>query len=645
MLKNAPEIFNFKAETLSDATEAVLKKEAAIARGWAVVATSVANSGHPAGALSSEDIYTLLLACANTTPQNQGTDEQDRIVVSHGHTSAGFYAALAPNGFIDPLTMGANFRRVGSAFQGHVERDVPGCDWGTGNLGQGLSSGVGFALAAKAKNAPFHTWVVLGDGEQVKGQLAEARRVAVKENLHISAIIDNNDIQISGHLSDVMPVNIEALWAADGWQVIHADGHNFKELYAAMRKARFADKPTVIIAHTIMGKGVSFMENIPDYHGKPAGDKTEQALKELGLDPSIYAQAKELRATKPAPKGREVERFVPNIDTGTPITYGPEDKKDNRGAFGKALAEVGLLNYKKADKSPILVFDCDLAGAVKTSDFKKACPDNFIEVGIQEHNTATLAGVASTAGVVAVWAEFGCFGADEVFNQQRLNDINRATTKTVLTHVGLDVGEDGMTHQCIDYVGLFNNTFGWKVFVPADPNQTDRAIRAMLKDNGNVCVAMGRSVMLPVLAEDGTPFFGGDYKFENGKIDEIRKGSDVAILAMGHVVSQAVAAGDELKAQGISVQVLHCATPLAMKAEDLTALVGNKPLLTVEDHHVATGIGAIAARLFALAGKATKIKCLGVTRYGDSGSAKDAVAAMGLDKAGILAGVKELLGK
>ena len=155
--------------------------------------------------------------------------------------------------------------------------------------------------------------------------------------------------------------------------------------------------------------------------------------------------------------GRKVEPLAPALDFGEPFTYG-ETKADNRGAFGKALADVGRLNCGEEGKTPLLVFDCDLASSVMTEAFRKACPSGFVQCGIQEHATATASGAAAAAGVVSVWADFGVFGMDEVYNQQRLNDINHAGNKTVLTHVGLDVGEDGKTHQCIDYVGLLRNT-------------------------------------------------------------------------------------------------------------------------------------------------------------------------------------------
>ena len=206
-------IRNFNEDRLTDGQAAALDRIAKSCRRDAVMMTSIAGSGHPGGALSSTDIYNILLASANLTPANRTDPGRDRIVASHGHTSAGFYSVLSAWGFFDRDEAVPNFRRAGSPYQGHVERGVPGVEWGTGNLGQGLSAGVGFALADRALGRGARVFVTLGDGEQPKGQIAEARRIASKEKLSsITALIDYNHIQISGRIEDVMPVNIPALW-------------------------------------------------------------------------------------------------------------------------------------------------------------------------------------------------------------------------------------------------------------------------------------------------------------------------------------------------------------------------------------------------------------------------------------------------
>ena len=148
------------------------------------------------------------------------------------------------------------------------------------------------------------------------------------------------------------------------------------------------------------------------------------------------------------------------IDPGTPFTYTNEEKVDNRSAFGKALKDLADRNIDEG--SIICVFDCDLAGSVKPAHFAEAYPQYFFQGGIQEHNTATAAGALSTDGFVTFFADFGAFGIDETYNQQRLNDINKTNLKLILTHVGLDVGQDGKTHQCVDYVSLANNLHNLK---------------------------------------------------------------------------------------------------------------------------------------------------------------------------------------
>jgi transketolase len=635
---------NFSSDGVSGEQAAMLSEISRRGRLDAILMTAVASSGHPGGSLSSMDIYVIVLATANLVPQNCDEPEHDRVVVSHGHTSPGVYGALAEWGFFDRDEAVANFRRAGSAFQGHVERAVPGVDWGTGNLGQGLSAAVGFALADRACGRNSRIFVVMGDGEQPKGQNAEARRVAVKEGLSsITVLIDYNHIQISGSIESVMPTNIRALWSADGWEVDECDGHDYGALYAALKKAAASPKPVVILCHTVIGKGVSFMEGAREYHGKStSGGFTIKAVTELGGDPAEIEAMKELRKGS-IPEGREVKNIPPSLDLGTPAVYTASDKKDSRGAFGAALADVAVRNFGDGNRTPIMVFDCDLTSSVRTSIFSEKIPSRFVQCGIQEHCTATAAGAASTSGVVAVWADFGVFGMDEVYNQQRLNDINHTQIKTVLSHVGLDIGEDGMTHQCVNYVGLLRGMFGYKVVVPADPNQTDRATRWMLAEPSNVCLAMGRGMSPIILKEDGSPFFGEKYTFEYGAIDIIREGTDVAILTMGHAAGFAVEAAESLAAKGVRARVLHCASPLGMDADELMRLVGDKPLVTCEDHNVNTGLGTIAALVFARAGASVKIKMLGVTRYGESGASKEIIERMGFSAGGIASAAESLL--
>ena len=633
MSTNLPLLKNFPVDVLSGSAVRSLEAAAAKCRAEAVTMVVLPNSGHPAGSLSSMEMYLAVYGVADITPENCDSFDRDYVAISHGHTSPAAYTALAAWGFFDPMDAVAHFRQCGSPVQGHVERSVPGIDWGSGNLGQGLSAGVGFALAQRARGSGKRTYVLMGDGGQTKGQSAEARRIAAKEGLsNITALIDWNNIQISGTLDKVMPADIKALWAADGWNVLECDGHSFQELYAALKEAESSPTLTMILCRTVMGKGVPFMEGTPEYHGKaPRDELYTKAMSDLGGDPAMLEDARARRADPP-PAERSVTPSAHRLDTGEPRTYEYDAKPtDNRSAFGRALADIGELNYKKDGATPILVFDCDLASSVKTSDFATACPEWFVQTGIQEHATATAAGAASIAGVAALWAGFGVFGLSETYNQQRLNDINKADLKTVLTHVGLDVGEDGATHQAIDYVGLLRNMFGYKLVVPCDPNQTDRATRWALGAPGCACLAMGRSRLKVLVDGDGMPLFAGDYSFDYGRADQLRKGADGAIFALGAMSGRAMEAAGILMEKGIEVSVYAVSCPLETDDEALRAAAATGRVLTCEDHNVNSGMGSIiAARMMEL-GLHPSFRSVGVHRYGDSGPSGDVIRAMGLD--------------
>ncbi|SMG27083.1 transketolase [Dethiosulfovibrio salsuginis] len=627
---------------LTDKKKMELEEAVKRCSSWAVSMVARANSGHPAGSLSSMWLYLAAYDVADITPKNCDQTDRDYVVISHGHTSPGAYAALAYYGFVDPMEAIADFRRCGSAFQGHVERAIPGIDWGSGNLGQGLSAAVGYALALKKRGLDRQVYVLMGDGEQPKGQVAEARRIALSQGLkNITVMVDYNHIQISGRVERILPVNIKALWEADGWAVLEADGHDFASIYDGMAKARAMDVPVVLLCHTVMGKGVSFMEDKPDYHGKAAtGDLYKQAMDELGQPDWLEAAAK--LGDRAPHTGRHVSVERANLELGIPKTYPVDKKTDNRSGFGNALADVGSLNLGVAGKTPVLVFDCDLAGSVKTAQFAKECPGWFVQCGIQEHSTATVAGAAGCCSVVPVWADFGVFGLAEAYNQQRLNDINGSNLKLVLTHVGLDVGEDGMTHQCIDYVSLLSNSFGWKLIVPVDPNQTDRVTRWALKEPGNICLAMGRSTMYPLSGQDGEPLFAS-LPFTYGKAHKVGEGEDCTILAMGAMTSAALEARAILEREGKKVKVYAVSCPLEVDMEALDEAVSTGYVVTLEDHCYRTGMGSLWARAAAEAGLCAKWSFMGVHRYGDSGPSDQVYDAMGLSPLAVADRIKKLL--
>ncbi len=636
---------NFEAPELTDAEVARLAALGVRARADILKMTTLAASGHPGGSMSSIDFELVLWGFANCDPKNPFAEERDRVVISHGHTSPAAYAALAHLGWFDPSLPLLGFRRGGSPFEGHVERDVPGIDWGTGNLGQGLSAAVGFALAARIKGNGAKVFCAMGDGEQQKGQLSEARRYAVKFSLtNLVALLDWNRVQLSGTNDEILKQDIVADWKADGWAVIEVDGHDVRAVYRAVRAALRAAVPTLVACHTVMSKGVPFMEKDGyKWHGAALSpDKCKEALAILGAEDDLDHWTLERKKSAPdwhaALPRRPVETVV-LPSQGAPRTYTTEKTSDNRGAFGAALEDLGAIS----GGVPMAVLDCDLLKSTKTDLFAAKFPKSFFQGGIAEHHTAVLAGALSVAGIAAWWGEFGMFGVAEAYNQQRLNDINASNVKLAVTHSGIDVGEDGKTHHSIDYFALLNSTFGWKVFTPGDPNQTDRITRWMATHRGNHALVMGRSKFPVALKEDGAPFFAGDYAFDPAKADHLRDGSGVSLVCAGNMLPYAMDAWNALAKEGTRVDLVSVAAWSDLSDADLEHIARHGRVVTVEDHNPKTGLGTwIQARLNDL-GFAARVRKMGVTFYSSSGPAKELYALMGLDGPAIAAVVRRVL--
>jgi transketolase len=626
----------FKEEKLTEKWHDRLTESARHARGHILIMTTVAGSGHPGGSMSSLEICLVLYNMANVDPKTPLDDNRDRIIISHGHISPAVYSALADAGFFDIMPVLHGFRQGGSPYEGHVERSVPGVEWDTGNLGQGLSVAVGKAIYGRLSEQQFHTYVFMGDGEQQKGQIAEARRMVVKFGLNrITAIVDHNRLQISGDIKDIMPQDIRAGWEADGWKVVEIDAHDLNQVYETLRKATHDNSaPYVILAHSVMGRGVSFMENDEGFHGAAVKmDKIQQALYELGVENNI----EELLARRkhgPPPPFKFKPSLHPTVNIDMPITYAADVKMDNRSAFGKTLVSVAEGNMAR-DEFHIAVFDCDLAGSVKTEEFGRKYPDSFYQCGISEHSTATTVGALSVEKAISVWADFGVFGMDETYNQARLNDINKTNVKLFCTHSGVNVGEDGKTHQCIDYFGLLNSTYGWKVITPADPNQTDRVVRHVLSQPGNFAVVMGRSVTPIITDESGQPFFGEDYNYRYGRMETVRVGEALALVSSGNMLAQAMGAWNKLNEQDRHIALVSVSDWSDLHVDDLEMLASFGRIVVLEDHNVKTGLGTAIATALLENDLSVRMTKLGVTQYAPSGKANELYAILGLDSTSV----------
>jgi transketolase len=263
-----------------------LKLKANEIRTWSIKMIYAAKSGHPGGALSAADILAVLYFHEmRIDPNNPEWPDRDRFVLSKGHASAAYYAALAMRGFF-PMEELLKFRRVDSFLQGHPSLMIPGVDMCTGSLGQGLSAAIGMALAAKLDNKDYRVYALLGDGEIEEGNIWEAAMSAATRKLdNLVAIVDRNKIQLDDFTDTMVVLDpLEEKWNAFGWRVLSINGHDVVQIIRALEEARKTEgRPTVIIAHTVKGKGVSYMENTAKYHGKPpqSEEEYERALKEL----------------------------------------------------------------------------------------------------------------------------------------------------------------------------------------------------------------------------------------------------------------------------------------------------------------------------------------------------------------------------
>ena len=609
-----------------------LQQDAVLCRGDILTMTTLAASGHPGGSMSTIDALLTVYNVANISKNNLHDLNRDRIFIFHGHISPAVYLLLARKGILPQDEYIAYFRKAGSMYEGHIERSIPGVEWTTGNLGQGLSAACGAAVAGRVCGNEFDVYVFMGDGEHEKGQITEARRFAAKYNLsNITVIVDYNTLQISGDISKVMPsMNIAASYKSDGWEVIQIDGHNFKDIAAALLKAKSCSKPVCIIAETAMGSGVSFMEHKAGFHGAPLSEEQYyEAMKELKLEPALEKYKEMRKGFMWAAPHIKAENPKININQRKIIIYQPDVKTDNRSAFGAAILDLVNPN-KQAGNTDVVVFDCDLAGSVKTNGVEKNFPENFFQCGISEHHTAVCAGAASVNGVISFFADFGMFGVDEVYNQQRLNEINSANLKVVTTHVGIDVGEDGKTHMCIDYIGLLRNIFGFKVIAPADPNQVDAVIRYAAKESGNIHVAMGRSKIPVITKEDGSVFYDDKYTFNYGDIDIIRQGSKGAIIAYGSTLFRAVKVHEILKEKGYDFAVINAASPAYLTDDAFDKIAGYKKIFTYEDHISLTGLYSTIANMALSKKVMVDAAYFGVNEFPMSGQSDEVYDMLGL---------------
>ncbi len=604
-----------------------------------------AGSGHPGGSLSCADILTALYFGDVLDYDVDDPDAAcDHFIMAKGHAAPALYAALSAAGYF-PHEELLTLRKLGARLQGHPDSNlVPGVEVSTGSLGQGLSIASGLAAGLKLNNDDHAVFALLGDGECQEGQVWEAAMFAAHNKLdNLVAIVDRNHLQIDGNTADVCdPGDLGAKFAAFGWEAAEVDGHDIEAVIDVLNAAKASrdGKPHVIIANTVKGKGVSFMEDQAGWHGKaPSEEQAKVALEELGYDfaddaacadPSKFAAP---IASEPAEAGAF------NADVASPCMASPEEaaqKKATRAAFGVTLAAL-------ADEGmPVVAVDADLTGSTTTAKFAQAKPEyaqRLFNAGIAEQNMVDVAAGLSLAGNVAFTGSFAVFGTGRAYDQIR-NTVcySNLNVKIAPTHAGISVGPDGGSHQMLEDITLMRGLPNMRVLVPADYAAAAAAIRLAAKTPGPVYIRMGRASVPCVYAEG--------VELELGRAYVLNEGSDVTIVACGVEVEQARIACSMLAEQGISAEVIDAFSVKPLDAQTIVASARKTgAVVTAEEHSVIGGLGSAVAEALSCE-YPVPVEFVGMRdRFGKSGSYEELSAYFQMDATAIVEAVKRVIAR
>ena len=604
-----------------------------------------AGSGHPGGSLSAADIMTALYfgGVMNHDPANPKDPQRDRFVLAKGHAAPVLYAALAHAGYF-PCEELPTLRKLGSRLQGHPDCQlVPGVEVSTGSLGQGLSVACGMAAGLRLDGIDAHVFALLGDGECQEGQVWEAAMFAAHQKLgHLIAIVDRNELQIDGRTSDVCdPGDVRAKFEAFGWDAVDVDGHDIDALIEVLGKlkADASDKPHAVIAHTIKGKGVSFMEDQAGWHGKaPNLEQAAQALADLGCEDDIAAEEVPEIVVSPAYEG-SVASTEAKAPAAKPRLLDPSEaveKKATRAAYGVTLAQLA------AEGMHIVAVDADLSGSTTTAKFAAADSANegrLFNVGIAEQNMVDVAAGLACTGNIAFTGSFAVFGTGRAYDQIR-NTVcySNLNVKIAPTHAGVSVGPDGGSHQMLEDVSLMRSIPNMKVLVPADYASAAAAVRLAAMTPGPVYIRMGRASVPCVYAEGVELSLGG--------ANVLREGADVTIAACGVEVEQALTAAEKLHEEGIEAEVIdvYSIKPLGA-ATILESIRKTGCIVTAEEHSCYGGLASAVSEL--LASKLpVPLECVAVRDcFGKSGEYPQLSEYFGLDAAAIDEAVKRVIAR
>lgn len=566
---------------LTEEREAALRIMARRLRRHSLLSTTEAGSGHPSTCMSSAEIMAVLffqfLRYDLDDPKHPAND---RFVLSKGHAAPILWAALAEAGAF-PVDRLMTLRKINSELEGHPTPRSPFVDVATGSLGQGLSNAVGMALASRLNGVDNRIYVLLGDGESAEGSVWEAAALAAHRHLsNLVAVVDVNRLGQSEptmyqHNLDVYKRRFEAF----GWKVWTVDGHDIRALVQAFSEATdYQGGPAVVIARTVKGKGVSFMEDKEGWHGKPVTDPAQvrQALEELGPD-------------EPLPESLVLQRPVKRVPAAPALPAAPAAPEYSLGqqiatreAYGAALAKLGRI------RKEIVALDGDCKNSTFSQTFMKEHPDRFIECYIAEQNMVGMAAGLAAVGKVPFVSTFACF-LTRAFDFIRMAGISQVNLKLCGSHAGVSIGEDGPSQMGLEDLAMMRSVAGSTVLYPCDAVSTERLVAAAAETPGIVYIRTSRPKTPVIYANDEDFPVGGSKTLRHSDHDR------ATLVAAGVTVYEALKAAEELSKDGINVRVvdLYSVKPLD-KASLEQAARETGLIVTVEDHYQDGGLGEAA---------------------------------------------------
>ncbi len=613
---------------LSTEVRAGLEDKATKMRIHSVRSTSAAGSGHPTTCASAAEIMSaLFFRSMRYDPQNPADPANDVFILSKGHAAPVLYAAWAEAGYI-PEDKLLTLRELDSDLEGHPPTTLPFVDVATGSLGQGLSVGVGMALAAKLDQRDQRIYVLMGDGEIAEGSVWEA--AALASHTDADNLIATVDVNRLGQSEPTMLQHdmgtYKARWEAFGWRALVVDGHDIDELVEAYETAADGSgTPTVILAKTFKGRGIPFAEDKDGWHGKPfpKGEKEDEAL--AALSPQLNGSNFDWQPNLPSPSGA-------GSAEPTPVAAPPYEIGGSavatRQAFGAALAAL-------AEADPrVVAFDGDVKNSTFTQDLQAVDPDRFFQTYIAEQTMVGAAMGMACRGKIPFAASFACFLA-RAYDFIRMASISNTNLKLVGTHAGISIGEDGASQMGLEDIAMTAAQPNYTVLYPSDATSAWRAIELVAATHGPAYVRTSR----PKTAI----LYGADEPFELGMAKVLRSSdNDVAtIVGAGVTLYEALEAYNQLAAEGIAVRVVDLFSVQPIDRDTLVAAAAatNGQVITVEDHYAHGGIGdAVLSALSDQPG--VQLTKLAVRSTAHSGKPDELLDMFGISARHIVAAVK-----